>query len=189
MISHPPQLNGIELRHSVAMRFTTSASISTTITFQNLLDLWLFAASATAVYDIFQSVKIRRVRVWAVPVLGNAATVLVEFGGLVAGITGDQVVHTDTSMGVQPAHVDCRPNVRSLASNYQIGTANEAFALICPSGSVIDVELSYRGAFATAQVAQNVAVGATTGAIYIRGLDGLAVATSKFVAADVQSQI
>jgi len=179
-LSHPPQLNGVELRHSTAIRFVTNAAILANITYQNLLDTILVAATATTGFDVFQSVKIRRVRVWAVPILGQATSVSVEFAGTTAGLTGDQVIHTDTSMGIQPAHVDARPNVRSLASNYQVSSANLAFALTCPSGSVVDVELSFRAQYNVAVAAQNALVAATAGAFYLRGLDGLGVATSKF---------
>jgi len=178
-ISHPPQINSLELRHSTTIRFVSNADVGLNVTFQNLLDLILLAASGTAVYDVFYTVKVRRVRVWAVPVIGNATTVTVSFDGVAAGNVGDQAIHTDTSMGVQPAHVDAKPSARSLASNYQISSATSAFELICPSGSVVDVELSYRGAYGVPVLAQNVAVAATVGSINMRGLDGLATATTK----------
>jgi hypothetical protein len=188
MIPHPPQLNGYELRHSVALRFVANASLSVNITFQNLMDTILFAASATAGYNVFQTVKVRRVRVWSVPVIGNAATVIVEYSGVTPGITGDQALHADTSMGIQPAYVSCRPSRRSLASNYQLNSGALAFTLTCPSGSVVDVELSFRGAFGLAVAEQNALVGAVTGATYLRGLDGKPTATTVLPVTDGGSQ-
>jgi hypothetical protein len=180
MIAHPPQLNGYELRHSCALRFVSSSAFAGNITYQNLLDTILLATSATAVYDAFLAVKIRRIRLWAVPVIGNATTVTVIFSGATIGLVGDQQVHTDTSMGIQPASVSARPSRRSLASDFQLSSANTAFQVECPSGTVIDVELTFRGAYGVPVLAQNVAVGALTGGVYLRGLDGLAVATTKF---------
>jgi hypothetical protein len=185
VISHPPQLNGIEVRHSVTLRFIASAAISQVITFQNLLDTMLLATSATAVFDLFQMVKIRRVRCWALPVIGNATTVEVQFNGASAGRVGDQAIHSDTSMGIQPACVSARPNRRSLAADFQTNAASTAMTLVCPSGTVIDMDLSFRGAFTTAVAAQNVAVGATAGAVYLRGLDGNAASTTSLPPANL----
>jgi hypothetical protein len=179
MISHPPQIPSYEIRHGVRLRFASNAAVSQAITFQNLLDTIVFAATAVLGYDVFSSVKIRRVQVWALPVIGNAATVSVQFAGAVAGAIGDQKLHSDTSMGIQPAHVSARPAPKSLAANYQLPGSGTAFFLVCPTGSVVDVELSFVGSFDIAVAAQNALVGATVGATLLRGLDGLAVSATK----------
>jgi len=182
-ITHPPQINGIELRHSTTLRFVTTAAVSTSVTFQNLLDTLLVATTATAGTDLFQTVKIRRVRLWASPLLGSAVSVSVEFSGQTAGAVGDQAIHNDTSMGIQPAHVDARPAPRCLASNYQLSSTAVAMSLQGPAGMVVDVELTFRSQYvAVNAAAQNALVGATAGSQYLRGLDGLAVATSKYAA-------
>lgn len=179
-LSHPPQLDGVNLRHSMRVRFTTSAALSqANITVANLLDTYLVATTATAVSDVFQTVKVRQVEMWALPTIGAATTVSCEFGGTTVGILGDQIIHSDTSMGIQPAHVLARPSKRSLISDYQIRGGNTAFFLTCPAGTVIDVSLSFVGQFAVGAAATNAAVGATAGAFYLRGLDGLATATSQ----------
>jgi hypothetical protein len=183
MISHPPQINGVQLTHSTTLRYRAIAAAGAlNVTFQNLLDTLLVATTAIVGFDLFQAVKIRRVRVWGMPVIGAASSVSVEFGGVTAGIVGDQIVHTDTSMGVQPAHVDCRPSKKSLASDYQVNSAAVAFILSCPAGSVIDLELTFKSQFAPAfnNAAQNALVGATAGGQYLRGMDGLAAAGTNF---------
>jgi len=191
IISHPPQITGIQLKHSATLRYrATAAFLPTAITFQNLLDTMLVATTATAGSDLFQTVKIRRVRIWGMPAVGGSASVSVEYSGLTAGIVGDQQIHTDTSMGVQPAHVDARPSAKSLASDYQLSSAAIAFSISGPAGSVIDVELSFRSQFAVSNAAaQNALVGATAGQQYLRGLDGLATATSNFVPEYSQGQV
>jgi hypothetical protein len=180
VISHPPQIPSFEIRHGTRLRYVLNAAmIQQVITFQNLLDTLLFAASAIAGYDVFFAVKIRRVQVWATPVIGGATNVSVLFSGGTAGSIGDQKLHTDTSTGVQPAHVSARPALKSLASNYQESSSAIAFVLNAPSGAVVDLELSFVGTFDVAVAAQNALVGATIGATLIRGFDGLAAATSK----------
>lgn len=179
-VSHPPQIDGTELRHSVTMRFITRGAINQSITFQNLLDTFLVATSAVAGSNVFQTVRVRSVKVWALPALGAASSVVVEFAGITAGVIGDQAYHSDTSMGIQPAHVVARPAARSLAADYQLNSAAIAFNLTCPTGSVVDVDLTFRGTFGTAVAEANALVGATAGAFYLRGLDGLATAGSLF---------
>jgi hypothetical protein len=88
-ISHPPQLNGYQLVHNVTMRFIASSAVEMSITFQNLLDTWINAQTAVAGSDLFRAVKIKKVEVWATPVLGNAVTVAVQFNSINAGLIGD----------------------------------------------------------------------------------------------------
>jgi len=150
------------------------------VSFQNLLDTFLVASGVNAVWDLFQAVRIRAVEVWCVPVIGNASTVEVQFLGNVAGQYGKPQVFTDTSMGVQPAHVRAVPNRKSTLSLWQQSSADVAFQLICPTGSVVDLELSFIGRFGVPLAAQNASAATSAGALYIRGFDGLAVATTKF---------
>lgn len=180
-ISHPQQINGQQLRFSTTLRFTATAAANATITYQNLLDTILVATTATAGSDVFQVVKIRAVEVWGMPAIGAAGTVAVEYAGAVAGSQGDQMIHVDTSMGVQPAHVLARPSRFSLASTYQPSTVAAAFVTRVIAGSVVDVHCTFRGQFTTNVAAQNALVAATAGAFYLRGLDGLATATTNFV--------
>lgn len=178
-ISHPPSISNLAIAHDTCLRFTASSAVSAlSITFQNLLDLILMASSATAVYDMFLYVRIRRVSVWAVPVIGNASTVSVDFSGGSGGAVGDGALRTDTSMGIEPAHVAAKPRLRTQVAQFQPSSVDSAFTLTCPTGSVVDVELTFRGLPSSAVLAQNVAVGATTGAWYFRGLDGKAAATT-----------
>jgi hypothetical protein len=181
MISHPPPIPSFNVVHSTRLRFVLNAAFTGQITYQNLLDCILFSTSATVLFDLFFAVKVRQIEVWAINALGTSTSVTVAFDGTVVGLVGNQVTHTDTSMGIEPAHLRVSPAKKSLASMFQLNSTNAAFALNLPSGCVIDVSLSYKGSTATQAVsAQNVGAALTTGAIYYRGLDGVAVAASKF---------
>jgi hypothetical protein len=181
VISHPPMISAYNFSHSARLRFTNPATtlLSQAVTYADLLDCFLVAASATTVFDVFSTVKIRAVEVWAAPTLGTAATATVIFNGAVEGAVGDQVTHTDTSMGIEPAHVLARPNAKSQAAQFQAASNAEAFFLQIPIGSVVDVELSLKQAFVNPVAAQNASVGATAGTFYLRGLDGLSAGTTK----------
>jgi hypothetical protein len=181
-IPHPPQLNAYEVTYGRTLRFTAGSAFAATITFQNLLDLILMTTSATAPFDLFYMVRVKSVKVWTLPTIGTASTATVIFDGVVAGSQGDRKVHTDTSMGIEPAFVSCRPAAKTAASLFQIAIPQSAFFLECPGGSVIDVALDFKSdVLASPVAAQNVAVGAAVGVLAYRGLDGKAVATSDFV--------
>jgi len=179
-ISHPPQINP-QVVHRQRMRFTcTTAATALAISFRNLLDAILIATSATVGYDVFDQVRVNLVEVWAIPATAAATTVAVQYSGGVAGFSGDGRVYSDTSLGVQPAHVRCRPSAMSAAALWQVSAnATPAFALTCPVGSVVDVDLSFRTVATDAPTAAaNALVGATVGEMYYRGLDGVATATT-----------
>jgi hypothetical protein len=181
VISHPPPIQDYAVRHGTRLRFIVNSAFQGGITYQNLLDTMLFAVTNILGYDLFYAVKIRRVSVWATPVIGNAVTVAVDYIGATVGASGDQRFHTDTSMGVQPACVRAKPSPKSQASLFQLSSSNNAFLLTAPAGAVVDVELTYvQSAILVAVAAQNALAGASVGGQYWRGLDGLAAAASKF---------
>jgi len=181
MIPHPPQIGDYAITQSKRLRFTTSAAIAQEITYQNLLDCVLFTTSAIAPFTLFNQVRVKNVKVWALPVVGSSSSVMVIFNGATLGTTGDRVVHQDSSMGIEPAFVTARPRTKTLASMFQTNSSANAFYLNCPINSVVDVSLDFRSdALGNAAPAQNASVGATPGEVAFRGLDGLAAATSKF---------
>jgi len=174
--THPPQINLYQITWNKVMRFTSiAAAVGTQITYQDLLDTILFATTATAPYQIFNFVRIKRVSVWGQAALGTPSSVQVVFNGTT--IVGDAGIHTDTSLGVLPACVHARPG-KAVASLFQL--SGSAFQITCPAGSVIDVELEMRDAIGLAVAAQAASVGATVGGIFYRGLDGNATATTNF---------
>jgi hypothetical protein len=176
MIPHPPQLPSYGITRDVRLRFASNAAFDAAITFQNLLDTILLAVGATSGFDLFEGVRVNSVEAWAISAVGTPATVIVVFSGVTIGAYGDQKTHTDTSVGIEPAHVKAKPDPLTQAGQFQLSSADVAFSLDVPSGTVIDVSLSFRQPVAAEAVAcQNVLVGATTGAIYYRGLDGKAL--------------
>ncbi len=190
MIPHPPALNNRNLVFSTTLRFRATAAFFNSITFANLLDTMLVATTTVNGVDLFQAVKVKRVSIWGMPAIGSSATVSLEYAGTAAGFVGDQIIHTDTSMGVQPAHVSAAPGKRSLAAFFQVSSANTAMAIAGPAGSVIDVQCVFKSQFINANgSAAQALVAATVGTQYLRGLDGLATASSNFVPDYNQAQI
>jgi len=173
MIPHPPQLPSYGITRDVRLRFQAIAAAATNITFQNLLDTVLVLTGATTAADLFEAVRVNSVELWAIAALGTPVTVILAFDGTTVGAAGDQRTHTDTSMGVEPAHVRAQPDKLTQAGQFQASSANIAFLLDVPAGTVIDVSMTLRQPVLGVVVAsQNAPVGATAGAIAYRGLDG-----------------
>jgi hypothetical protein len=177
-IPHPPSIGSFAVSHNVRLRFIANAAVNVNVSWQNILDTIVIASTALSVQDVFHIVRLKRVQVWSIPAQGTTNTVSVAFTGLTTAWAGDAAVHTDTSMGVEPAYVCARPARRSVASDFQLSATSSAFTLICPVGSVIDLEATFRNVPGKAVTALNASVGATIGAMSFRGLDGLPASTT-----------
>jgi hypothetical protein len=174
---HPRELSNYEIQQERVLRFTvTAAVIEQTFSFQNLLDAILIATTAIAGTDLFDLVKINKVEVWGQAALGTPSTVSVTF----MTTTGDRSIHTDTSLGIKPAHCIGKPSGQSLASFFQASGGGNVFKITAPAGSIIDVSCFFKTANAVPVAAANALVGATAGDLYFRGLDGLAIAGTNF---------
>jgi hypothetical protein len=190
MIPHPPQLKSYGIVREGRIRFQTVAAAVINITFQNLLDTILTAISATTGADLFEQVRVNTIELWSIAAIGTPTTAVLIFAGTTVGAAGDQKVHTDTSIGVEPAHVKAAPDRLTQAGQFQPSSADVAFTLDVPAGTVIDVSLTFRQPVEAVAVAtQNVLVGATPGAIYYRGLDGKTAALTNYPVVGVVATI
>jgi hypothetical protein len=179
-ITHPPQISNYEIRHSMPLRFTVTAGVvRQSITILNLLETVLMATTALAPLRMFDAVRVRHIRVWAVAALGTPTTVAVVFLGNGQNGAGDRKIVSDTSLGVQPAYVKAVPDKGSSLHLWQGSTSNMTVEVTAPAGSIIDVVMDLRNDN-TAAAATNASVGATVGGIFYRGLDGLAAAATNF---------
>lgn len=175
---HPPQINGYQIAHSQTLRYTVTAAVAQqTVTYQNILDSILLATTANIGFDVFDLVKIKSISIWGQAALGTPSSVSVAF----FTATGDKMIHQDSSLGVKPAYVTAKPNVKSLASFWTASGGGAAFVLECPAGSIIDVQCAFRTSLSSpTQTQNNLNAVATVGEIYYRGLDGLNLASSNF---------
>jgi len=181
MIPRPGPIGSYEIVRSKLLRFVCNSSFAGNLTYQNLLDCVLFTTSATAPYDLFYMVRMKKITIWCLGALGTSESVQVVFDGTTAGSQGDRQLHSSQSMGIEPAFLSCSPKKDTLAANYQVSSSAVCFNLIVPTGAVIDIMCDYKSdSLGNAIAAQNVSVGSDVGCIAYRGLDGLAVATSKF---------
>jgi len=183
---HPRQISGYGITHRKRMRFLVGAAITAqVITYSNLIDTIGFVWSATGGYNVFRSVKVNFIEMWDTSALGAASSLGFLFAENDANESGTQQMITDISLGVIPAHLKASPSKQSLTSKWHAGFGpnnTTAFTLWASASCIIDVDLSFV-ASATGAVngTANALVGANVGAIFYRGLDGLAVATTKFI--------
>lgn len=175
------QIPDLGLRHTGRLRFTTTATVAVAVTYQNLLDCLLVATTATQGYQLFDAVRIRAVEVWAFTTSATVTTT-VSFVGFTAGSVGTNQTFTDTSMALEPAYIKAVPSKRCAASLFQASSTAVAFNVYAPAASVVDVHFVYRtGLEGNAPLpAANALVAAQAGLLYLRGLDGLPTATTKF---------
>jgi hypothetical protein len=176
------QIPNLGLTHTGRLRFTTTATVAFAVSFQNLMDCFLIATTATQGYQLFDAVRIRAVEVWAFTTSATVTTTVSFAGVTTAGVAGSQQTFSDTSMALEPAYVRAVPSARCPASLFQTTNGNTAFNIYAPAASVVDVHFVYRTGLEgnTPAAAQAALVAATAGLVYLRGLDGLPTATTKF---------
>jgi len=185
-----------QLCQSITMRFKTTTAFTGVlgVTFYNLLDTWIIAGTATAGYQLWDYVKIRRVTVRACIQIGGAGntatptcTVDVEFPGLVAGAQGSGIVRSSTSMSPMcPAIASARPGPKSLAGMWQPSSNDTAFVFRALDqlggaivGAIVDVELSFKNnPLVAPQTIASAIAAATPGQIYFGSLDGARLAAT-----------
>jgi len=176
------------------LRFVTTTSFPGTgilVTFQNLLDAWFVATTATTGYQLFDYVRVKCVTVRAIGGIPASAapqaTVNVEYPGVTAGLMGNGKMRTDSQIGFdEPAMVSVKPDKQSQSAQFQISSAGVAFAVRSVDqagagllGTVIDVEVVYRNTSTINPAAIAITrSGMTTGDLYFNGIDGQPLAST-----------
>jgi hypothetical protein len=188
--TNPPPINP-QIKHQQRMRYVVRPTAGAAglanqqVTYAQILDGIIVATSAVTASKLFDQVKIKAVEIWAAGltpqsgVVNTPATVSLTFNGDTVGSSGSARVFSDTSVSIQPAHIRCTPE-KSQASQWQADGAGNAFIFSAPNGAIIDVEVQFRNDD-SAPTASAAVVGATTGEIYYRGLDSVAIATTQLV--------
>jgi len=170
-----PQLSTtIKLTHT--FRFVSTAGITgRSLLFTELLDLLCMATSATAAARIMNSVKIKRLQIWAATsVATSSLSVLFQKGSSTGAQSGNSVNYSDTALGVsQVAHIDVKFSDKEQVGQWQGPSVTSIYGIISvPQGGVVDITLSYSLMdFETAFPVVASVVGASAGRVYCRALD------------------
>lgn len=185
-----------QLSVGMTLRFVTTGNFtgSYTVTYQNLMDAWFLAGTATTTWNLFDFCRIKKVTIRCMAGTYGAASAImptaivgVEFPGLVGGQFGSGKQRMGTGVGMDtPAFVSVKPDSMSQSAQYQPNTANAAFIIRAVDGlrtpvygAVIDVQVAYKNSGDVAPASTATArAGLTPGEIYFGGLDGLATANT-----------
>ena len=183
-IPNPTGLNSSGVIESVMhLRFKCSTATTSSISWANILDTVIMATTSTQAADVFYSVRLHSLEVWLPPSVGGVAT-SVDCGiAFDSPSQGDQKLWI-VSAGPTGGYMKCKPSNRSLDGwTWQDSSSVTAFTFNnCPVGATFRLNVTFRSRMGagSAQLAAQAGSGMTVGTLYLRGLDGLAAASTKF---------
>lgn len=159
------------VRHTLRFHNASNAVSNETITKHELLEMVMVATGATTSVTLFQSIRLRRIRMWALSStatnpLGAASSLSVEWKTDIADGAG----RLDTQIGDRIAYLDVRPPPKSTASFWILSDAadDDLLAFTCPLNTVLDVTFDAyinSGDYTYLSVATS---GKTAGRVYYR---------------------
>jgi hypothetical protein len=171
-LNGPAQIrSNIELRHTFRYVATSSSSVNVD-TSQILSALGVMGITNTSVRDFCSSFKVNHLTIYTPPAaVGSSATCSITWPG---ANNSPPREYSDTSVSVStPAMVSCSPPPQSLASFWQTGTGQTLFRLIAPSGSIIDMSVSYFLADSNSAGTATTVITSVAGVVYYLPLDGV----------------
>ena len=137
----PPQFN-MNCTVSARRRFVASAAFNGVITDRSLLGILgnICTTTNSVLTTICATSKLHSIEIWSPPpAQGSSATVSVEWYGL----SKKSSIVSDTSINpLAPAYIKCKPPKDTLNSFWLGNLAQNVFGLICPIGSIIDIQLT-----------------------------------------------
>lgn len=169
----PPQLSPA-FHGTKTLRFYSSSTASGSITVKDLLDLIFVATTTTAGYRLMDSVRMRKIEMWAsAPAAGTTVISVEENVTGATTITGRSFAVTDMVVGsARSAHLVYKPVRGSYTDMWysaaQPVTTTTLVNIIAPASSVLDLTIDYvlaDGLQAPTSVARGVA-GAVAGQVY-----------------------
>jgi len=175
----PPILDTVAQGHSV-LRFTaTSAAASAAVTIGNVLMAigGIGTIANSTVTSVASSVKLHKITIWPASTSAgagqNAEVIWSNQGNYAKDESKSSVVPTGTTL--TDVVVSRPPLNGSLQSAWQAsaGAATQFFALTCPAGSIIDIDVSWTLSNNFVNVAQAGYAAVTLGSLYYARLDGV----------------
>lgn len=184
-IPNPSGLRVYSLPQSALnLRFTCTTATTSTVTWANILDTVIMATTATQAADVFYAVRLHSVEIW-LPASGAGVSTNNQCSLAFDSPTqGDQRLWVCSSFGGTGGYVKAVPSKKSLNGlTWQDSSSVGGFTLNnCPVGAVLQLNVTMRSRLGqgSAQIAAQAGSGMSVGTIYLRGLDGLAAASTKF---------
>lgn len=172
-ILKPPQLR-VNPKVTHSFRYVSATGSQTVIYSGDLIAACgNIAVLTTSLYAIAATAKLNSIRIWSPPASqGSNVTCSVNWFG---GPQSPNVNVSDTTVSVTaPAQIFTKPPRMSLASFWVTeATSTDLFDITAPSGSIIDVSISFIFTDSVVGTSVNSTVsGKSVGQIYYAGLDG-----------------
>lgn len=179
------------VRTRKVFRFTSATSGDIDVTYARLGGLYVMAGSTVTSFLFWDRLRLKGVRMFGT---SGVCDIAATFAGSAAGQVGDNVTHSDSSVGNTyiakiPKGTNnaawLKPPKLSQASQWQLCTAAATgicFTLTVATSVYIDIMVEYAGPTKSANknFAGPALAAATLGDIVFVGLDGLPASTSMF---------
>jgi hypothetical protein len=201
-----PQLQD-QLTQRIILRFISTSQFSgaLSISYQNLLDAWFVAVSATNAYQLFDFVRLKSVTLRAMgvsrPAVSGVSTGVppcctagIEFPGLNSGQLGGGKQRTNAQLGFDTAAlVTLKPDPESQQAQFQASSGSTCFVVRASDqdgsaleGVIVDIDVVYRNsADVNPAVIGTARTGLNTGQVFFNGMDGLPIGSTAFRSAFV----
>jgi hypothetical protein len=167
----PPTVQGYRVKQTLGF-YSTSALVKGSVTRAQLLDSVLVASTTTQFCRLFQSIVIRKVRIWSITStstnpIGNSLEVDLQW----EATRGPAIAVSAVQMGIEPGCWETVPPPDSLASFWsQTGSdESEVLAYIsCPASSIFHITFEAYLNAGTFAAITSAGSGLTVGRIYYR---------------------
>ena len=165
------------------LKFNVGTASTSTVTWAMIMDTVVFATTTTTLYDLFYSVRLHSVELWLPPAQAGIATSAQASIAFDSPTQGDQRLWVCYA-GPNGGYLKAKPSAHSLNGlTWQNSSAVGAFTVNnLPVGALVQLNVTFRtrmgpgSAIAAAQAGSGLQVGV----VYFRGMDGLAISSTKF---------
>ena len=167
---------------ALSLEWTAKTVFTGTITWRNILDTVVMATTSTAGSDVFYSCRLHYVEIWTPDA---AAGVVADWPSLAfdSPSQGDQRVF-QIPCTANGGYAKCKPAKTSINGlTWQTSSSVGCFTLTnIGVGTIVRIKATFRARMGSgsATAAANALSGATAGTMYLRGLDGLATASTSW---------
>jgi hypothetical protein len=170
-------------KYTRKLQFTATADLNNSFTVDDLSKgcVGMFCATTTTCYPLAYAVRLLKVKVWTLPnTFGSSDASRLKWGGISdPNIYTPYDLETSVVFGLdRPSVLSAHPPKDSMASFWKDGTVSNTaviFALVAPSGSLIEVTFEYSTVDNAAAGTSVTVIGGVVGTLYHRNvLSGLA---------------
>ena len=135
------------------LEYVTNATTTQSISWKNLLDTVLLAASSTVGYDVFYSAKLHYVEVWTPPTVGGVSSGAPSLA-FDSPSQGDLKVY-NIPVSAQGGYCKCKPSKRSINGwTWQQASSITCFTLNSfSSGTFTRLSVTFRARMLSSNVA------------------------------------